>query len=100
MTDQPAFQAFFHSEDRMSGGLACPECKDTQLRPTGHTRTIDDFEHGRLAVSIVARCECGEVVEILIGNHEGTLAAAVRRMGIGPVEVYGEDAIHDRAADE
>lgn len=85
MTDQPAFQAFFHSEGRMDGGLACPGCKDTQLHPTGHSRSIDNFEDGRVAVSIVAWCECGEVVEILIGNHEGTLAGAVRRLGTGPV---------------
>ena len=89
MTYQPAFQAFFHSGG-MDGDLVCPECKDTLLHPTGHSR-VDNVEDDRPAVSIVARCECGAVVEILIGNHEGNLAAAVRSLAIGPVVVYGED---------
>lgn len=67
-----SYQAVFHSST-MDGHLVCPVCNDTYLHPTGHTRQVETGEEYGPVVGIVARCECGAAVEILIGNYKGQL---------------------------
>lgn len=62
------------------GQVACPECEQSTIHLTGHFRQVDpEASNFRLGAS--ALCECGQALELLIGNHEGDLVIQIRRLG-------------------
>ena len=80
MTLRHRYQATFVGDGETEGKVACPACGSTLLHPTGHSRTLPIEEEYGPVIGVVARCECGESVEIALGNYKGDLGIDVRRL--------------------
>lgn len=75
------YDAIFDNGELMEGRVACPECSGSMIHPTGHSRPINSDEEYGPRVGVIGSCECGQVVEIRLGNYKGHLGIDVQKPG-------------------
>lgn len=84
--ERHTYQAIFNDGKIMDGAVACPTCRSSALHPTGHSAPIDlGVEYGP-DLSLTAWCECGQTVEIRLGNYKGHLGIDVVAIGTSRLE--------------
>jgi hypothetical protein len=79
--ERHSYQATFNTGQIMDGRVACPSCGESTIHPTGHAMHVDSSAEYGPTVGVVGACECGQAVEIRLGNYKGHLGIDVAKLG-------------------
>lgn len=80
MQPKYTYDMIFHGESGTDGELACPSCRSALIHPTGHAQPISSDQEYSPVLGLTAWCECGETLELLLGNYKGKLGIRVARL--------------------